>query len=504
MSQSSGKAFPDSTWRADSSIWGNKTYSAFNTQTASPRGWLASPGYAYQADNRPQGSDEASPTAPSGSAQLNHQSEAEPWTSSNGPRGGIWSNQDAMSQGLANSGSTSPSISRGESNQYFGSRSAVGQNGNTLPGLSNGQTRLNPSSRPFNNSSMLDNEFDSNLQYTAQSKYSFDMAGTVFGRGSQDMGFTNARYSGRDNSVSMGTRPDLGPPSATDLPQYSVSPAATNNLLSATRPSMPHHVSYPLNGNIHRNVAHRPVEQDITPLFKTALNLDEHSLDVDPTNISPSGYTGLANSGHHQMSAVSTPWPNEYAAGRLSATGYGSDGMGDQFSGGYAGPKRASMDRGSPAGGGHRHNFSSSRLGPGSHARQDPFISRPSSSRNSVLGQDMDRPQANAQFFSAAQFYSAAPPFYQNSALASPYGSQSTPFDAYAPAPGFRNQLPVSSYGLPYLPINAPPVRPSREQDPGRGMRSTLLEDFRANNKSNKRYELKVRAYTPVLKEYVS
>lgn len=409
-----------------------------------------------------------------------------------------------MSQGLANSGSTSPSISRGESNQYFGSRSAVGQNGNTLSGLSNGQTRLNPSSRPFNNSSMLDNELDGNLQYTAQSKYSFDVAGTVFGRGSQDMGFPNARYAGRDNSVSMGTRPDLGPSSATDLPQYSVSPAVANNLLSASRPSMPHHVSYPLNGNIHRNAAHRPVEQDLTPLFKTALNLDEHSLDVDPTNISPSGYAGLANSGHHQMSAVSAPWSNEYGAGRLSATGYGSDGMGDQFSGGYAGPKRASMDRGSPAGGGHRHNFSSSRLGPGSHTRQDPFTNRPSSSRNSVLGQDMDRSQANAQFFNAAQFYSAAPPFYQNSALASPYGSQSTPFDAYAPAPGFRSQLPVSSYGLPYLPINAPPVRPSREQDPGRGMRSTLLEDFRANNKSNKRYELKVRAYTPVLTEYVS
>lgn len=351
---------------------------------------------------------------------------------------------------------------------------------------------------------MLDNELDSNLQYTAQPKYPFDMAGAAFGRGSQDMGYTNARYSGRDNSISMGTRPDLGPPSTTDLPQYSASPATTNNLLSAARPSMSHHASYPLNGNIHRNVNHRPVEQDITPLFKTALNLDEHSLDVDPTTISPNGYTGLANPGHHQMSAVSAPWSNEYGAGRLSATGYASDGMGDQFPGGYAGSKRTSMDRGSPAGGGHRHNFSSSRLGLGTHARQDPFVSRPSSSRNSALGQDMDRSQANAQFFGAAQFYSAAPQFYQNSALASPYGSQSTSFDAYAPAPGFRSQLPVSSYGLPYLPINAPPVRPSREQDPGRGMRSTLLEDFRANNKSSKRYELKVRTYTLVWNDYVS
>lgn len=42
-----------------------------------------------------------------------------------------------------------------------------------------------------------------------------------------------------------------------------------------------------------------------------------------------------------------------------------------------------------------------------------------------------------------------------------------------------------------YLPSVSVPVRPSRDQDPGKGMRSALLEEFRSNAKSNKRYELK-------------
>lgn len=68
------------------------------------------------------------------------------------------------------------------------------------------------------------------------------------------------------------------------------------------------------------------------------------------------------------------------------------------------------------------------------------------------------------------------------------------PYEQYVQNPNFRSQMPLQGYGLPMnyvtgLPV---PVRPSRDQDPGKGVRSVLLEEFRGNAKSNKRYELKV------------
>ena len=44
----------------------------------------------------------------------------------------------------------------------------------------------------------------------------------------------------------------------------------------------------------------------------------------------------------------------------------------------------------------------------------------------------------------------------------------------------------------PYPPTQIIPTRPAKDQDVGVGVRSVLLEEFRSNSKSNKRYELKV------------
>lgn len=52
----------------------------------------------------------------------------------------------------------------------------------------------------------------------------------------------------------------------------------------------------------------------------------------------------------------------------------------------------------------------------------------------------------------------------------------------------------MTGFGLGQLPAgysNLPPIRPSADLDPLRGLRSALLEEFRSNSKSNKRYELK-------------
>ncbi|KAG9246362.1 armadillo-type protein [Calycina marina] len=68
------------------------------------------------------------------------------------------------------------------------------------------------------------------------------------------------------------------------------------------------------------------------------------------------------------------------------------------------------------------------------------------------------------------------------------YSSQSYDY----PAPIYNRQANVT-YG--YLPVAYPPAqistRPARDQDVGVGVRSMLLTEFRANQKTNKRYELK-------------
>jgi mRNA-binding protein PUF3 len=55
----------------------------------------------------------------------------------------------------------------------------------------------------------------------------------------------------------------------------------------------------------------------------------------------------------------------------------------------------------------------------------------------------------------------------------------------------------ISGYPIPQVPTtyslaaNLPPAHPSRDQDPNKGARSALLDDFRSGTKSSKRWELK-------------
>lgn len=79
--------------------------------------------------------------------------------------------------------------------------------------------------------------------------------------------------------------------------------------------------------------------------------------------------------------------------------------------------------------------------------------------------------------------------------LRSPYAN---PYD-FQPQQALRmNHLnPSPFYPVPTMPNfmtnQSIPRGPAKDQDPGIGWRSALLEEFRGNNKINKRYELKVR-----------
>ncbi|KAK8019306.1 armadillo-type protein [Apiospora arundinis] len=467
MSQGSGKPFADTTWRSDS-IWANKYGGAFGRDTSGSRG-----------------TDEVSPTAPSGSAQLNHQSEAEPRVPSSGPRGSFWNSQDNMPQGRAASGNTSPSISRDSmvDSQYFGSRSAVGQNGNPLSGLSKSQTRLNPSSVPFSSPSMFENDLD-NTQFPPQAKYPFDQPASSFHRGSQDQGFANPRLS-RDSGLLNSRSSDFGQPGA--MSQYSFDASMANNAsLNSNRPAMTHQsISYPLNGVSQRGRG--GTDQDMAALLKNSMCFE------DPYEADPHGY-GNPGAQSSQLNPGSQAWSQEYEnPGRSFAPGFQQDSFADQVPGAYYGPKRGSVDRNSPAASAHRTGFNSPRFAPGPNPRSDVYLSRPGSSRNSVLGQDIDRPQGSSQYVSQN------PQFYPNNQYYSPnvtsqFGAQPTHYDIYGQNAGYRNPMTMPPYGMPmstYMPGMSTSVRSSRDTDPGRGVRSQTLEEFRANNKSSKRYDLK-------------
>lgn len=71
----------------------------------------------------------------------------------------------------------------------------------------------------------------------------------------------------------------------------------------------------------------------------------------------------------------------------------------------------------------------------------------------------------------------------------------------YVPS-NFRQGTVPYGFTIPTLPYGQAqpiPTRPAKDHDVGVGVRSQLLEDFRSNSKSNKRYELKVRAFPTAL-----
>jgi len=98
---------------------------------------------------------------------------------------------------------------------------------------------------------------------------------------------------------------------------------------------------------------------------------------------------------------------------------------------------------------------------------------------------ELDRRLQNIHFAQQAQAY-----MYGNQ-----FHGQYPPHAYDYPPQNFRQGSVPYGYPMPmppYPPTQAIPTRPAKDQDVGVGVRSVLLEEFRSNSKSNKRYELKV------------
>ncbi|KAI1154666.1 ARM repeat-containing protein [Nemania diffusa] len=195
------------------------------------------------------------------------------------------------------------------------------------------------------------------------------------------------------------------------------------------------------------------------------------------------GYSDQASQ-PFQLNPSSQPWQQEMNnSSRHYSYGIQQDAWTEPPSS-YSGAKRGSMERSSPAASSYRPPLSSPRNLTGTPNPRIEQMPRPGP-RNPHVSQDGDRQQPPFP-------YAIPPPgFFQN-----PFNSHLQPYyDPYPQVPNYRPQVPPASYGGQVNYANGN-LRATRDKDSSQGARSLLLEEFRSLNKSNRRYELKdLRGY---------
>lgn len=430
--------FGNGSWKPDGSIWGstgrNHIGSAFSGDLPSSRA-----------------SDEASPTTVSGSAQLNHQSEAETpsW------RNGIW-NQEGSSQVHPSSGTASPSQTRsavGQSSAFAGrpknTNAFINGFGSTNDSLDNGPTFPPLGSRMFDGTSAYKRGSLGEFPVISQARKN-----SVPGQRSHD--FSSQTTPGSLNH---------------DLAQY---PFEGVSRSSVSRPSVPHQsISFPTNGSL---------DQELSHLLSDSIRLNDNS----PGNPNPTTQP-------FRFDPSSQAWNNGFAVnGRHFSQIYPQqDPYRDQTPAAYSQQAQgASLERASPSSHSFsRNGLSSPRYTPGTGPRQDSWSQSRPISRGPSMPQEYER-QPTAQFSQPASGYYSGAPYYGNNNFSTQYSMPLQAYDIYGPNAGYRGQLAAAQFSM----INqgaSNSVRPNKDQDPGKGVRSVLLEEFRASNRSNKRWELK-------------
>ncbi|KAI1375878.1 ARM repeat-containing protein [Hypoxylon crocopeplum] len=480
-SQPLGSTFSHSTWQSNG-IWGNGAMSLNSRRDVTSA----------------RESDEHSPNAASGSAQLNSHSQAAPW----GTRSGIWNQAAGTHQGSSSSGSTSPTRTRDgfqhnfsevQSNSHmFQLRQPVGQNGSAPPSRALQPGPLDSSASSFkyqaNFGDSVGDERGSSALYTPNANSQLDIEPSgLYRRNSNDPTYSNLGHSRQGTLGQRQPEPDVQTPSHryNDSSHYPFTKLSGHHKSQAQRPSISGvTVTLPSESGRSNAFAFGTTDtssQDLEESFNRALALEDNSESV------PSGY---ATNGHFnpatqpfQFNPGSQPWQHE-----LNSRGFGQN-MQDSWPEIHAtsiyNSKRGAGERGSPAGSSYRPSINSPRGFSGTpNPRADPW-SRPGS-RDPRMLPELDRTQQGSQYLQQPSGFYQQP--YYNTSLS----QFSTPYDQYVQTPNFRSQVQLPGYGLMnYIPGVPVPMRPSRDQDPGKGVRSVLLEEFRSNAKSTKRYELK-------------
>ncbi|KAL7934821.1 armadillo-type protein [Trichoderma chlorosporum] len=268
------------------------------------------------------------------------------------------------------------------------------------------------------------------------------------------------------------SRQSQGSPSFAELYHQQTSGHTPSNSIHSTRQ---HPLSFPQVTNQRAFGLNRQVDDDLALRMARQVTL----------NGSSGGQPFNPNSMPFHSNPASVPWLGETGASRF---GNGFELGPDPLL--LSTVRRPSLDRVSPAPG------SAYRLDSGSSSRPfapgaEAWMSRPSS-RGQRTAEHERRP--SGQQFAAASNFSAQQ-YYQNQYGYAQINNQYSPSYPEAYTQNFRPILP--NYPVPSIhpgyPLNSmTATRPTRDQDPSKGMRSALLDEFRVNgNKSNKRYELR-------------
>lgn len=509
-SQPLGSTFSHSAWQSGG-IWGNNSISLNSRrETINPRGMSDRETIRLRCTlklqlTRASESDETSPSAVSGSAQLNSHSQAAPW----GSRGGIWNQTGSAHPGSSSSGSTSPTRTRDnfqhnyadvQSNSHgFPFRPPVSQNGAAAPNRTVAPGPLDPSTSSFKypggfGDSTGDERGNSNL-YASNSNGQLDFEpSSLYRRNSNDPTYANLGHSRQPTLTSR--QPELSAQTPShqygDNAHYPFTKLSGHVKQQTQRPSISG-PSITLPSELGRSNAYGfgPTDtstHELEESFRDALSIGDNP---EPMN---GGYAANGqfnpNSQPFQLDPGSQSWQHDM--GPSNSMGFNQnmpESSWDPMAMALKNARRmvGAGERGSPAGSSYRPSVNSPRGFSGTpNARADPW-SRPGS-RDPRMLQGLDR------LHNGSQYLDQQPSFYPQNYYSTGVSQFSTPYDQYMQNPNFRSQVQLPGFGLPvnYLPGISVPARPSRDQDPGKGMRSAVLEEFRSNTKSNKRYELKV------------
>ncbi|KAN0103017.1 ARM repeat-containing protein [Hyaloscypha variabilis] len=476
-------------WQPSTGIWGPNTIgSGFsNAKRDASR-------------SRPTGKDDFL-EGPSGSGALAASSEADPWIArTNGP----WNPPDTTSPTLqSHSGSTSPSHTRNSipnttsqtlleiQNQYQQSR--PGMNQSSSFSRSQPKSNLDPSSGSFKfvrkPSFVYNDDKENSSQYVSNAEsYDLDVSSRFLPIGSSasrdgSMPPSRASDSGLNGgSISFGN----GNQPFSSLGHHTPSSSIHSQRPSFSGPSN----SYPSQGNSSRYDPEAELNEKFggfglgregeQPSLSHLNNNPGASYSPNHPNFSQQNYPGGSTSG---------TWGDGSKA-LHNFESYSNQPFADQVYFNKAASRFTERGTVSPAGSDYRRGMNSPKYYPaaGTPPSGSDQIYRPSS-RGPRIPQgpsELDRRLQSIHYAQQAQAYM--------------YGAQfhgQYPAHAYDYPPHHQNyRQPNAPYGYPmpmppYAPAQIIPTRPAKDQDVGVGVRSVLLEEFRSNSKSNKRYELK-------------
>ncbi|KAI0417335.1 ARM repeat-containing protein [Xylaria grammica] len=435
-----------------------------------------------------RGSDELSPTAPSGSAQLNSLAEPTAWNSR------VWTPANTTPNNV------SPTHTKNnftyvyneskENPSMYTARQSISQ-GTSLSSRTMPPGPVDsPTSLRYNAvvGGMVNEERGSSGYYYLQNTSQLNSdAAALNRRNSTDPGFLGTghnrpgAFSSRQPETNASTLASQFPESAL------IYPKGAHSNSEHQRPSISN-ASVSMASETTRGQAftfsNDSAHTDFNEAFRRGMSLED-------TMDSLNGYAsnGYSNSAvqpfqpNPQPNPNSQPWQYEINNGsRNFSHGNQQDAWVDAPHTSYSNARRGSVERSSPAGSSYRPQLNSPRNLSGTPNIRTDAWNRPIQ-RNPIVPQDLDRQQGGSQN-----------PHQSPGCFTPYYGSQipqySASYDQYTQVPGYRHQVPAPGYGMQmnYISLALPP---GRDKDPAQGTRSQLLEEFRTQSKANRRFDLK-------------